>query len=128
MYPIVVVSGLRRVGKSSLVRVFLNEQGDPFLSIDARRLYEMSSGNISSLHFTKLIAEEVNKLSKLEKFVDFLKKIRGVTVFGNAIEIEVKKFDLSDMFEKSNSFAQHNADRFVVFIDEARYLRFYGSR
>lgn len=98
------------------------------MSVDARRLYEMSSGNISSLHFTKLITEEMNKFSKLEKFVDFLKKIRGVTIFGNAIEIEAKKFELSDMFEKLNSFAQHSTNHFVVFIDEAQYLRFYGSR
>ncbi|MDI6863211.1 MAG: hypothetical protein QMC97_07535 [Pseudothermotoga sp.] len=75
-----VITGFRRVGKSSLVRIYLNEREDPFMSIDVRKLYEMSFGNISSLHLTRLIGEELNKISKIEKLSSFLRKIRGISI------------------------------------------------
>jgi len=128
IYPIVVVTGLRRVGKSSLIRVYLNEHENYFMSIDVRKLYEMSFGNISSLHLTRLIGEELNKISKIEKLSSFLRKIRGISIHGSSVEIDAKQFELSDMFEKLEAFAAKNNKNFIVFFDEAQYLKFYGAR
>lgn len=128
MYPIVVVTGLRRVGKSSLIRVFLKESELPFVLVDGRKLYEMASGNISSLHFSQLLNSELSRLSKSQKILNFLTRIRGISVGGSSLEIDHKEFNLSDLLEKFDEIAQKEKKHFVLFLDEAQYLRYYGSR
>ncbi|PSO01861.1 hypothetical protein B9Q12_01860 [Candidatus Marsarchaeota G2 archaeon ECH_B_SAG-G06] len=36
--PLILVTGIRRIGKTSLLKVFLNELGTPLVLIDAREL------------------------------------------------------------------------------------------
>jgi AAA+ ATPase superfamily predicted ATPase len=36
--PLILVTGIRRIGKTSLLKVFLNELGTPLVPIDAREL------------------------------------------------------------------------------------------
>lgn len=128
LYPLVVITGLRRVGKSSLVKVFLNESESPFIILDGRKVYEMSGGNISSVHLLRVLSDEFAKLSKSQKIVNVLRRIRGVSVGGNSVEIDPKEFYLSDAFEKFNRFAEKEGKFFFVFVDEAQYFRFYGAR
>lgn len=128
LYPITIITGLRRVGKSSLVNVFLHEGNYTFVCLDGRKLYQVSGGNITSLHLSQILNEEFLKLSKSQRFLNFLKRIKGVSVAGNSIEIDPKKLELSEVFEKFNDFAEKEKKDFVVFLDEAQYFRFYGSR
>lgn len=127
-YPIVVVTGLRRVGKSSLIRVFLKESKLPFVMVDGRKLYEMTSGNISSLQLSQLLNSELSRLSKSQKILNFLTRVRGISFGGSSLEIDPKKFSLSDLLEKFNDIGEKEKRHFVVFFDEAQYLRYYGSR
>lgn len=127
-YPIVVVTGLRRVGKSSLIRVFLKESKLPFVMVDGRKLYEMTSGNISSLQLSQLLNSELSRLSKSQKILNFLTRVRGISFGGSSLEIDPKKFSLSDLLEKFNDIGEKDKRHFVVFFDEAQYLRYYGSR
>ena len=127
-YPMIVVTGLRRVGKSSVIRVFLNESGFPFITVDGRRVYEKGRGSISSSALLNVLREEFSKLSKSQKFLNFLRRIKGVSLAGNSVEIEKDDFDLTTTFESFNRFAEKEKTYFVVFFDEAQYLRFYGSR
>ncbi|MEJ5229641.1 MAG: ATP-binding protein [Pseudothermotoga sp.] len=128
LYPIVVVSGLRRVGKSSLVRVFLNETNRPHVFVDGRRLYESSKGNISLLHLSKVLKDELSKFSKSQLVMNFISRIRGITVNGSSLEINPRELDLGDLFEKFNEIARKQNKHFVIFFDEAQYLRYYGSK
>jgi len=128
IYPLIVVTGLRRVGKSSVVRVFLNENSYPYLYIDGRRIYEMSSGSMSSYSLYKMLEIEFSRLSKSRKVLNFLKRIRGINIAGNGIEIDKQEFDLASLFEKLDKFAGKEGKNFVVFFDEAQYFKFYGSR
>ena len=127
-YPIIVVTGLRRVGKSSIIRVFLNESGFPFITVDGRRVYEKSGGNISSSALLNVLRDEFSKLSKSQKLLNFLRRIKGVSLAGNSVEIDKSDFDLTSTFESFNRFAEKESTYFVVFFDEAQYLKFYGSR
>jgi len=36
--PLILLTGIRRIGKTSLLKVFLNELGTPLVLIDAREL------------------------------------------------------------------------------------------
>ncbi len=128
MYPITLVTGLRRVGKSSIVRVFLNESSVYYIYIDGRRVYEISSGSMGSHSLYRVLELEFARLSKSRKFLNFLKRVRGINIAGNGIEIERKEFDLSMMFESFDRFAKKEKRKFVIFFDEAQYFRFYGSR
>ncbi|HAA83051.1 MAG TPA: ATP-binding protein, partial [Thermotoga naphthophila] len=105
-YPIVVITGLRRVGKSSLVKVFLNESDLLHITVDGRRLYETSGGNISSHHLTRFLGEELSRISKSQKLLNVLKRVRGITVSGTSIELNPKEFSLSDLLEKLNETAK----------------------
>ncbi|ABQ47741.1 ATPase [Thermotoga petrophila RKU-1] len=127
-YPIVVITGLRRVGKSSLVKVFLNESDLLHITVDGRRLYETSGGNISSHHLTRFLGEELSRISKSQKLLNVLKRVRGITVSGTSIELNPKEFSLSDLLEKLNETAKRRKKKMVIFFDEAQYLRYYGSR
>lgn len=127
-YPIVVITGLRQVGKSSLVKVFLNENDFLHMTVDGRRLYETSEGNISSHHLTKLLGEELSRISKSQKLLNVLERVRGITVSGTSIELNPKEFSLSDLLEKLNETAKRQKKKIVIFFDEAQYLRYYGHR
>lgn len=128
LYPIVVVTGFRRVGKSSLVRVFLNETKTNHVFIDGRKLFESSKGNISSLHLARVLKDELSKFSKSQIVLNFLSRIRGISVSGTSVEINPRELDLAELFEKFNQLARKQKKYFVFFFDEAQYLRYYGSR
>jgi len=127
-YPLVLVTGLRRVGKSSLISVFLNERNFIHLTIDGRKVYQRSSGNITHSDLVKELGTGFSKISNVEKIKDFLKRIKGINVFGNAVEVNPKEVVLSDVFERFNELAESEGTFFVVCFDEAQYFRFYGSR
>ncbi|MDK2785659.1 MAG: uncharacterized protein PWQ80_338 [Thermotoga sp.] len=128
IYPLVVVTGLRRVGKSSLVRVFLNENRFPHITIDGRKLYEISGGNVSSLHLSRFLAEELSRVSRSQKLLNLLKRVRGISISGTSLQINPKEFSLSDLLEKLDDISKKRRTKTVIFLDEAQYFRYYGSR
>ncbi|PLV56064.1 ATP-binding protein [Thermotoga sp. SG1] len=127
-YPLVVVTGLRRVGKSSLVKVFLNEKKLPHITIDGRKLYESSGGNITSLHLSRFLAEELSRISRSQKLLNLLKRVRGISISGTSLQINPKEFSLSDLLEKLDEISKKRKTKTVIFFDEAQYFRYYGSR
>ncbi len=127
-YPMVVVTGLRRVGKSSVVRVFLSENSLPFIYVDGRRVYEMSGGSMGSHALQRALEMEFSRLSKSRKLLNFLKKIKGINIAGSGVEIDKREFDLTSTFESFDRFAKNEGRYFVVFFDEVQYFKFYGSR
>ncbi|PLV59757.1 AAA family ATPase [Thermotoga sp. KOL6] len=128
IYPIVVVTGVRRVGKSSLIKVFLNEKRIPHLIVDGRKLYESSHGHISSTHLCKVLSDELSKFSKSQAILNLLKRIRGISVSGTSLEINPKELSLTDLIERFNTIVEHQKKPFVFFFDEAQYFKYYGSR
>ncbi len=127
-YPMIVVTGLRRVGKSSIVRVFLNENSLPNVYIDGRRIYEMSGGNMGSYALYRALESEFSRLSKSRKILNFLRRIKGINIAGSGVEIDRREFDLAMLLESFDRFAEKEGKYFVIFFDEAQYFRFYGSR
>ncbi|HEW92771.1 MAG TPA: ATP-binding protein [Thermotogaceae bacterium] len=127
-YPIVVVTGLRRVGKSSLIRAFYNEYNYPGIFIDCRKLYTTGMGSIKTVDFLNEIEKKLRDLSKREKFNSIIRILKRINIAGATIEFEHGERNLPEIFEKLNEFAQESDNLFIIYLDEAQYMRFFGSR
>ncbi|WP_297436071.1 ATP-binding protein [Thermococcus sp.] len=120
--PLTLLLGIRRVGKSSLLRVTLNELENG-VYIDARKMYFDSGGWITS---ESLIREFESALNGLRgtvrgKVFEALGHVRGVSLSGVRIEL-TREVRVSMVLEALNDVGA------VIGIDEAQYLRFHGSR
>lgn len=127
---IALVLGIRRVGKTSLLKVFVNESSYPWIFIDARRLSEHGYSRIS---LYRLLADELNKRKNLlEKIIDYLKTLRGISLLGTQVDFNwrTKALTISAILEKLDEYAENENTSFLVIVDEAQELRFlrgYGK-
>ena len=108
--PFILLTGVRRIGKTSLLNVFLNEIGMPYILLDCRKLKE----NYGWKDFYQLLSKSSSKI------IEFLKGIKGVRIFGGEVEFSWKGKDfvsLSDLFDHLNK------NRLIIAFDEAQKLR-----
>ena len=108
--PFILLTGVRRIGKTSLLNVFLNETNIPYIIVDCRKLKE----NYGWKDFYQLLSTSSSRL------IEFLKGIRGVKIFGSEVEFSWKGRDfisLSDLFDHLNKH------RLIIAFDEAQKLR-----
>jgi AAA+ ATPase superfamily predicted ATPase len=112
--PLLLVTGIRRIGKTSLLKVCLNELNVPYILIDARELRQ--NYGISDLY--TLFAKALS--SNLEKLRQTLSRIKRVKILGNEVELAWKGkryISLSELFDELNE------GPLVIAIDEAQNLR-----
>lgn len=122
--PFIVLLGIRRLGKSSLLNVSLGEVPVKSVKIDARKVYS-AFGSVPGSALAKLILEGYIKTSPRERVKDALKGIKGVRLAGVGLEIRVDSgVNLFKILERIDAMGE----RFVIAIDEAQYLRFSRSR
>ncbi|MEM1683536.1 MAG: ATP-binding protein [Ignisphaera sp.] len=119
--------GVRRSGKTSLIRTFMNEYRYPSLYLDARKL---SDYGYSRAGFLRLIADGFNEYRGLvDKLKDHLKKIKGVRISQIGIEFEYSSRDVSfsSILEQLDRYAEKHETIFLVVFDEAQELRFLSG-
>jgi AAA+ ATPase superfamily predicted ATPase len=111
---LVIIYGLRRVGKTSLIHTFLNRKDFPYIFIDVKEIYfEHASVPISILH--KAIIDE---------FARFITRL--------GLENELEKFEevesdsLTNLLKNINQWCKNRNLHFIITLDEAQYLRFGG--
>jgi AAA+ ATPase superfamily predicted ATPase len=80
--PITVITGIRRVGKSSLMRVAIAETEQDSIMIDVRRIYSDSSGSIGKADLSYAIQGELEKKLRKERIKTLLSKVKGVSFHG----------------------------------------------
>ena len=122
--PIILCLGIRRVGKTSVLKVFLNESNCPYIYVDARRLSEFG---YSKQGFYRLLSEEFTRVrGKFALITEYLKSIKGVSIAGCRVEFNWRNKDLSfsSILAKMNDYAEDCKTTFIVAIDEAQDLRF----
>ncbi len=127
-YPVILSTGLRRVGKSSLIRVSIEESKFPSIELDGRLLYMNSSGNIKKMHLIQQIERELTNFSSTEKLLRSLKTLSGISFEGNSISLNWKEVDILLLIERLERFANRRKTFVILFFDEAQYFRHYGSR
>ncbi|MGB9631551.1 MAG: AAA family ATPase [Candidatus Methanodesulfokora sp.] len=112
--PLVLLTGIRRIGKTSLLKVALNEIGIPAVMIDARNLKR----NYGRRDLYRLIAQGLT--SSLDKLRDLISSIRGVRIAGLEVELSWRGRDslsLAELFDRLNK------RKIVIAVDEAQRLR-----
>jgi len=122
---LIVIKGLRRTGKSSLLRVGLSECRLPHILIDSRAL-----GIFSPDRAYDLMASSLSKLiEKYRSLLDFLRRVKEVYISGGvSVSVEFASRDkrtLIEVLEKLNEWGQSECSFIILALDEAQEFRFY---
>ncbi|QDA31204.1 ATP-binding protein [Thermococcus indicus] len=123
-YPITLIIGIRRVGKSSLLKAALNEYPGIGLYLDARRLYAAGSGSISA----PVMADELRRILLGRGRFGFLRGMSVEKVNLGGIQIKPRDMGFMDVLEIIHWIGERTGHKVILAFDEAQYLRFYGSR
>lgn len=120
---LIVVTGLRRSGKTSFMNVALAESKHPYISLDLRGL----PYNPSHVDIVRKLEAAFNRVDRkwFTSICDALKHVKGVSVVGNAVSLDWSKagVDLADVFDKINAWASKQKERFLVGFDEVQLIR-----
>lgn len=112
--PLIVLTGIRRIGKTSILRVALNMTDTPSIIIDARSLKR----NYGRRDLYNLISRALS--SSLDKLRNILTAIRSIKILGGEVEISWR----GRSYISITSLLDYlNRRRVIVAIDEAQYLR-----
>jgi AAA+ ATPase superfamily predicted ATPase len=112
--PLILITGIRRIGKTSLLNAFMSEINLPHFIIDARSL--KSNYGVSDLY--RLMAKALS--SSLGNLTDILSRIRRIKILGNEVELAWRG---EDYLSISELFDELNRKRMIIAIDEAQLLR-----
>ncbi|MCL4420514.1 MAG: ATP-binding protein [Candidatus Thermoplasmatota archaeon] len=131
--PLTVIYGIRRTGKTSLLKSVLNSIEIPYIIVDIRELFN-ESGTIRENEISLKILNELKKNMKISQklkfsITDILSKINGIEISHFKIDIDTsKKFQLDSILEIINEVSLKNNNIFILAIDEAQYLKYSGKR
>ncbi len=124
----ILLYGLRRIGKTSLLRVFLEENADEFLHVfmDCRSF--VRNDRITRSTFDGSFLENVKTALKREKLKDLLGTLSKISVAGVEFNLSNKKgnVDLFSYLDRINEGLQKAGRKMIIALDEAQNLRFYG--
>ncbi len=110
---LIVVYGLRRVGKTSLIRAMLNEKEFPYIFIDLKEIYyEHTSVPLSAL--AEAMAEE------------FVKFASGLGLDPENFSGGLIDNSITSLLKGINEWCKGKGVFFVIALDEAQYLRYAG--
>ncbi|MGQ9719021.1 MAG: AAA family ATPase [Nitrososphaerales archaeon] len=121
--PMIVVTGLRRTGKTSFVNVALSECGCPHAILDLRGLpYNPSYADI-----VRRLEATFRRIDRkwFSDLVDALKHLKGVSVLGSELSFEWGKagVDLTELFAEIDGWAAKKQRKFVMAFDEIQIIR-----
>jgi AAA+ ATPase superfamily predicted ATPase len=126
--PITIVIGMRRTGKTSLLKVALNEIGNPYIYLDTRL-----SVNPTYRDFIYIVKESLEDFvrrykSFREKIVEVLSSVKGVSISMPFSSIDISwrgdnKLEFPELFTALNSIGSELKKSVVVAFDEAQELR-----
>lgn len=117
--PLIVLTGIRRVGKTTLVKVLLNEIDMAGVYIDARKLWSIHA-NIPPELIKKEIAKSLDARKSYAPVMRLLHSLKSVTIAGSGVEFKDKETDLIDVLDD----IEKSGERTLIVFDEAQYLRY----
>lgn len=117
--PLIVVTGIRRVGKTTLVKVLLNEIDMPGVYIDARKLWSIHA-NIYPDIIKKEIVRSLDARRSYAPVMRLLRSLKSVTIAGSGVEFKDENTNLIDVLDE----IENSGEKTVIIFDEAQYLRY----
>jgi len=126
----IAVLGMRRIGKTSVVNVAVNESGGVKLRIDLFRLYNPAKKQYSKEEFLFLLIQSVNDTIKNYTFLGnvtrAISNILGVDEIEiNKVKVKLRKIrgqDVIYILSQLNALAKDNKKKLVLVFDEAQEL------
>ncbi len=117
----ILVLGLRRIGKSSLVLSTLNSLDVDFIFIDVRKAYDDVSKKVPAERLYGEMRSSLLRLSKGERVKDLLSRLNVSLEYPVKVRISAEeiKDNIVKIFEALNDIG-----RVIVVFDEAQYLRY----
>jgi AAA+ ATPase superfamily predicted ATPase len=117
----ILVLGLRRIGKSSLVLSTLNSLDVDFIFIDVRKAYDDVSKKVPAERLYGEMRSSLLRLSKGERVKDLLSRLNVSLEYPVKVRISAEeiKDSIVKIFEALNDIG-----RVIVVFDEAQYLRY----
>ena len=112
--PLILITGIRRIGKTSVLNVALSELDLPKVLIDARSLPQ----NYGVRELYGLLADSL--ASSLDKFKEVLMRLKGVRVMGYGLELSWRGRDFVSLSELFDALNRRGG---IIAIDEAQNLR-----
>lgn len=128
--PLILITGFRRVGKTSLLKTILKAYSEYNILIDLRDLGNSSyitKKDISNLFQSSIQSFLDKHQTKKEKITSLLRSVRGVTFpTGAGIQFDFtgqNELDLPGLFGKLDQWAGENKTQIVIAVDEAQEFR-----
>ena len=122
----IVIKGVRRIGKSSLLNVALSESKLPYIKVDGRRLYS-EFGYITRDVFYRVLESELNRLVGFRKsLLRYLGSVKGISVLGGGVVFEPSRREpyVFEILDQLNEWAGRIGEKLILAFDEAHYFRF----
>lgn len=128
--PLILITGLRRVGKTSLLRSVLSARAKHHIFMDLRSIG--GKQNISKSDIANALQNGMQQFldlqrSRKEKLESMLRTVRGITFPGGAgIQFgfgDKNSLDIWGLFERLDRWAGDNNTTIVVAVDEAQEFR-----
>lgn len=126
--PLVLCLGVRRIGKTSVVKVFVNEHEWPSAYIDARKLSERG---YSKAGLYSILEESFSRArGGLARIAEYLRGLKGVKLGELGVEFDWRGrgFSLTSLLERLDEHAGDRGETFLIVVDEAQELRFLKGR
>lgn len=130
--PLIVVKGIRRAGKTSLIKTTLNELRLPHLYVDGKKFAGMPVMTRRDLlkEFERGLSDALEKEKKWSKgFLEVLRWIEWLKVDSEPPFIHFewrrkpREMDILDLIHSFGRLARQNKTRFVLVLDEAQELK-----
>jgi len=122
--PLILLLGLRRTGKTSLLQVSLNETNLPNVIVNCRVFEEKNS--ITYYEFLEVFTRSLSKLLKRARGLsDLLSKVKGIKVAGFQLELDTSRKErptITSILETINEWAMNQGLCVIIGFDEAQEL------
>lgn len=117
------------VGKTSLLKSFLNSLDIPYIYLDLRILED---SGYSRAQLYRLLSDAVsNCTSKWKKMLECFRGVKGVSISGFSVEFDWREqaLTITTLLNRLNDYALNRTDRgfIVASFDEAQLLRFLAG-
>ena len=120
---LIVITGLRRTGKTSFMNVALTESNRPSISLDLRGL----PYNPSRAEIVRKLEAAFNRIDRkwFSSVLGALRHVKGVNILGNAVSLDWsrKGIDLAELFDRVDIWAREEDTQFLIAFDEIQLIR-----
>jgi len=112
---IILLTGIRRIGKTSLLKVFLNETNYPYALVDIR------SPLTSYKSLYTIFSDVLTQINKRRRIESLLKHITGISFFGLNISLSWDPKNRPSLVEIMDKINENG--KIILAFDEAQNLR-----